>query len=352
MSIFENKLLQIFLIPLSLLYQFIIFLRNKFYDWQLFKSYKVNCPVLCVGNISVGGTGKTPVVEFLASMLRHTYNQRVAIVSRGYKRLTNGTVIVTTGQNNPIDVRQAGDEPFLLANHLQDVPIIVDADRVRGAQFAIDRFQPDFIILDDGFQHRRLKRDLNIIVVNSLTGFGNQRLLPAGPLRESIKSLKRAHYLWMNHVDSEMEVNLTTLDAIERYPLPMVQADYVPEMLINLSTGQSMALHEANNKRILAFAGIAFPERFQQTLKMLKPASLDLMLFRDHHTYSEIDLNNIFENGRNFRADLIITTEKDAVKLNFNLTSEILIFYVKMGLTLKEPTTLFQDILQLKRENI
>ncbi|MBN2089746.1 tetraacyldisaccharide 4'-kinase, partial [candidate division KSB1 bacterium] len=318
MPIFENKFLQIFLFPLSLLYRFIIFLRNKFYDWQLFKSCQVNCPVLCVGNISVGGTGKTPVVEFLAHTLRQTYKQRVAIVSRGYKRLTNGTVIVTNGQDKPIDVKLAGDEPFLLANHLQDIPIIVDQDRVRGAQFAIDQFQPDYILLDDGFQHRRLARDIDIIVVNALTGFGNKQLLPAGPLRESIKSLKRAHYIWINRIDLTEEVKSLKFNEIQHYKLPIIKADYVPDMLINLKTRQPAALQIIGGKRILAFAGIAFPERFYSTVSQLKPGFLEVRSFRDHHAYSEMDMHSIQEESQLIQADLILTTEKDAVKLNFD----------------------------------
>jgi tetraacyldisaccharide 4'-kinase len=351
MHIFENRILQILFTPFSLLYRCIIFLRNKFYDWQLFKTYRVNCPVLCVGNISVGGTGKTPVVEFLAHTLRHSYKQRVAIVSRGYKRLSNGTVIVTNGQDNPIDVKLAGDEPFLLAKHLQDIPIIVDTDRVRGAQFAIDRFQTDFIILDDGFQHRRLYRDLDIVVVNSMTGFGNKRLLPAGPLRESIKSLKRAHYIWINRIDFAGEERIPKLDEIHNFKLPIVEADYVPDVLIDLKTRQSENPQMIKNKRILAFAGIAFPERFKLTLQWLKPAMLELISFRDHHAYSEVDINSIQAQGRQIQADFILTTEKDAVKLNFNLNSEIPIYYIKMGLQLKVQTTLFQDILRLKQDS-
>lgn len=351
MPIFENRIFQILLIPLSLLYQSIIFLRNKFYDWRLFKIYHVNCPVVCVGNISVGGTGKTPVVEFLADTLRHTYKQRVAIVSRGYKRLSTGTVIVTTGQDNPIDVTLAGDEPFLLANHLQDIPIIVDADRVRGAQFTIDRFQPDFIILDDGFQHRRLHRDFDIIVINSNTGLGNNRLLPAGPLRESTKSLKRAHYIWINSNSLSEEVKFPEFDEILNFKLPIIQAEYVPELLFNLKNRQSINPQTIKNRRVLAFAGIAFPERFRITVSLLEPAMLDFIFFRDHYAYSENDLHSIQEHARTMQADLILTTEKDAVKLNFDLIIEIPIYYIKMGLKLKEQARLFQDILRLKRDN-
>ncbi len=348
MTIFENKILRILLIPLSLLYQFIIFLRNKFYDWHIFKSFRLSCPVLCVGNISVGGTGKTPVVEFLAHTLRHTYNQQVAIVSRGYKRLTNGTVIVTNGQDNPIDVKLAGDEPFLLANHLQNIPIIVDKDRVRGAQFAIDHFRPDFILLDDGFQHRRLARDLNIIVVNAMTGFGNKRLLPAGPLRESIKAIKRAHYIWINHIDTGRASQFFNGEEIYHLKLPVVEADYVPEMLINLKNRQPAALEVIRNKRILAFAGIAFPERFQRTLTKLEPSWFALKTFRDHHAYTESDMHLIQEMSQTTQADFILTTEKDAVKLNWELNFTTPIYYLKMGIKLKKEVTLFQEILRLK----
>jgi len=194
MNIFNNKFYQFLLYPFSLIFKLITWIRNRLYDKNIFRSLKANqCKIISVGNISVGGTGKTPVIRFLADYLKEM-GFKVAILSRGYRRKSKGTIIVSDGNETLANLQQAGDEPYLLARQLDSIPVIVEADRYKGARFIQDNFQPDVILLDDAFQHRRLHRDLDIVLVDASVGFGRGFLLPAGFLREPISSLKRAMY--------------------------------------------------------------------------------------------------------------------------------------------------------------
>ena len=191
MNILNIKWLQPILFSLSIIYTIIITIRNKFYDWHIFSSIKIkNCKIISVGNISVGGTGKTPAVEFLA----HKYtkqNKKVVILSRGYLRTSKGTVVASDGKNLLTTHTECGDEPYLLAKKLPGIPIVVESDRVKGCNYIINNFKPDYIILDDAFQHRRIKRDIDIVLVDSTVGFGNTLTLPAGFLRDDFSALFR-----------------------------------------------------------------------------------------------------------------------------------------------------------------
>jgi len=346
MNIFENKFLQICLLPLSYLYQFIVCIRNKFYDWQLFRSYKINCRVICVGNITVGGTGKTPVVEYLVRYLQNTCKLKVAILSRGYKRQSSGTVIVSDGNNLLVDSQQAGDEPYLLAKKLKTVPIIVDGDRVRGGNIAVEQFQPDIIILDDGFQHRRLVRDQNIVVVNAHAGFGNQRLLPAGPLREPLKALNRAHLLWIHQITAaknwpEIRKQLSTVCS-----KPMIFSDYEPKYLIEIPAEKTYNLDLLQGQRILAFSGIANPSRFKSTLQGLNVDWVHLLAFPDHYQYNLNDLGRIQQLADQIQAHYVVTTEKDFVRLPSHRILNLPFFYLELELKLVEGEDIIAEMIK------
>lgn len=332
---YENKWLQWLLRPLAYLYRCVMQLRNQAYQRQIFHRHHIACPIICIGNLSVGGSGKTPVVACCVRYLQAHGVERVAILSRGYKRESSGTVIVTNGRNVAVDVRQSGDEPFWLATQLQNVPVIVDADRVRGAEFVRQRFQPQCILLDDGFQHRRLARDWDIVVVNSQTGFGNGRLLPAGPLREPLSGLERAHFVWLNHVNAAAATP-GLLSQIQAFGVkPLIQADYTPKQLIALSTATVESLERLQQGRILAFSGIANPERFQRTLQALTSTEIRMLHFPDHHRFTPPDLERIQRQAQAFQAELVLTTEKDAVRLPVSFGQAMSFFYLKMELTIR-----------------
>ena len=182
------------LLPLALFYWAIIFWRNILYNYRFFVSRKLPTKIISVGNITTGGTGKTPTVVYLAKNLI-AKNYRVAILSRGYGRKTAGTQLVTDGKKKVDDWRNFGDEATLMSQKLCGVPIVVDENRYRGGLFLVDKFKPDIIILDDGFQHRSLERDIDIVLVNSQDQPEEHKMIPYGKLREPLRHLNRADML-------------------------------------------------------------------------------------------------------------------------------------------------------------
>ena len=345
MNIFENKFLQLILLPLSYIYYIIIQLRNFFYDKQIFKSFSLDCPVICVGNITVGGAGKTPVVEFLAKYFRQQFGLRVAILSRGYGRESAGTVIVSDGTNVLSNAKWAGDEPFLLANRLKSVPIVVDEDRVRGGQIICQKFHTDLILLDDGYQHRRLSRMMNLAVINGHVGFGNGRLLPAGPLREPISALNRAGILWFHQLDSAQK-SVQINQVVGKFEnLPKIFSDYQPKTLVSIPEKEEISLNLIKGKKIMALSGIANPERFHKTLRELCPEQLMILKFKDHYRFSEKDFDFIGQKSQKEGIDLVVTTEKDFYRLDQNLKLDNSFYFLKMELVVLEGIEHFTSIL-------
>ena len=183
-----------FLIPFAYIFEIIIFIRNFLFDNRLLNISKINLPVISVGNITAGGTGKTPITLFLAEeAIKRGF--KPAILSRGYGRVSRGYSIIHDGLKLRETVENAGDEPFLMANKLKNVPIVVSKNRLEGANIIVNRFDSDLIILDDGFQHRRLHRDVDILLINALEKSSAYNMLPAGQLRENLKNIKRANHI-------------------------------------------------------------------------------------------------------------------------------------------------------------
>lgn len=332
MNFSESKILFLLLLPFTWLYRFIVFIRNKFYDRGLFKSHRLDCTVICVGNITVGGTGKTPVVEYLAKLLREQFGRKVVILSRGYRRESTGTVIVTDGASIKVSPRQAGDEPFLLAKRLSSIPVVVDENRVRGGHEIIRRFCPDVILLDDGFQHRRLERDVNIAVINSKAGFGNGQLLPAGPLREPVSALKRANLIWFNQATPANRNRKLNLKIAQFSKCPQIYSDYVITGIATIPAREHFPTRLFKHKNIFAFCGIANPERFKESLQALDVASVELMAFPDHHQFSDVDLNNIQQRITKINPDFVVTTEKDVIRLPEKIQFDRKLFCLMMQL--------------------
>ena len=315
MNIFNNKFYYILLYPFSLIFKSIVRIRNQFYDKNIFRSFKVNgCKIISIGNISVGGTGKTPVIRFLADYLKER-GFNVAILSRGYNRKSKGTIIVSDGKKLLANADQAGDEPFLLARQLNSVPIVAEADRYKGAKLIQDKFQPEVILLDDAFQHRRLRRDFDIVLVDASVGFGRGLLLPAGFLREPISSLERADLIWVTRIDQATDSRILIQKVSCHSAAPIITSKHRTVKIVQMDSGEQFDLYHLNRKRVLLFSGIGNPDSFEKSVTKLGAKIVYHFTFSDHYHYKSEDIEKIFSKAEQINVDIILTTEKDYVRI-------------------------------------
>jgi tetraacyldisaccharide 4'-kinase len=335
----------IFLSPLyllSLIYGAIVKARLILYSLGLLKAGRLGCKVISVGNITVGGTGKTPTVEFIAGKL-HERGFKVAVLSRGYKRKGKGTGIVSDGKTILLGPEDAGDEPYMLARRLKNVPVLVGSDRYELGRFALQRFPLDVVILDDGFQHIRLKRDLDILLVDGEKGFGNGRLLPRGPLREPLSGIGRAGLILINKASTEnpeVEGDITS-----NHPHPVLfRSSYRAKGLVSLWKNGRAGLEILNGARVIAVSAIAEPSSFLNLLSSLGGRVVSEASFPDHHGYTMKDLEAIVEEAMVVRAEFIVTTEKDAVKLErLEPRTGVPVYYLEIGLDMHGGEQMFMD---------
>ena len=307
--------LQIFLVISSKIYHTIVEIRDLLYRNGIFREYKLDARVISVGNITWGGTGKTNLVLFLAEKLT-SGNHKVAILIRGYKRKEKGTMIVQPGAKD-IPWQEVGDEAKLLASRLDSVPIIVGKDRVKSGRKAIDRYSADFLILDDGFQHRRLERDIDIVMLDSQDPFGNEKLIPAGKLREPLENIKRANVLVLNRAQSGHN-KMELIHRLRKHnPIaPIVETEYAVEKIYELKDKNKTILpEEMKDKKILGFCGIGNPWGFKRTLEDLGAKILEFIVFPDHYAYREKDMRKIEKGAQDKGVEFILTTEKDNMRL-------------------------------------
>ncbi len=322
------KKYRMFLWPLGFFYWLLIFWRNFFYNLGFFVSRKLPCKVVSIGNLSVGGTGKTPFVLFLANSLK-ARGLNVAVLSRGYKRKSTGTHVVSDGNTLKSDLNNSGDEPFMLANKLQDIPVVVDENRYRGGQFICNEYNPDVIIMDDGFQHRRVFRDVDIILINS--NHRRPKLLPYGLLREPLRNIKRADAVIFT------KANLTPPDeklvnAVSNYCSFTMESDLIPNTQVIGLDGSTKPVSDFNGP-VVAVSGVGDPDSFEV---IMEEAGLDYVHhFRhdDHAEYSAMDLEVLREVFLSAEAQALITTEKDLVKLES--LNDLPLFALPVNVSLK-----------------
>lgn len=305
---------------LSIFYGASVSLRNWLYDKNILKSVKVSRPVISIGNITTGGTGKTPLVIWMA---RYLDSQQInsAILTRGYKA---GKTKVT-------------DEPAILAKTCKKARVIVNPNRVVGARKAISEFDCKALIMDDGFQHRRLSRDLDIVAIDATCPFGYGKLLPGGLLREKVEQLKRADAVVITRYDQGAAPQVEKLEQkiMDINPsLILAKANHTPLRAV-LFRGETIELGEVKEKKVFAFCGIGNPNAF---LNMLGEIGLDVVgsrVYNDHHTYTSDDMTDIYEEARYLGAEIILSTQKDWVKtaLLSMEKKDILFAYLAIELT-------------------
>ena len=316
--------LRFLLIPLSWLYAVGVSIRNRLYTLGVFKARSLPCRVISVGNIVVGGTGKTPAVITIAKHLQ-TEGKRVAILLRGYKRQSREKMtIVSDGKKVCASPAESGDEAYMMARHLSGIPIIVGKCRYLAGQVALERFNVDVLILDDGFQHRQLARDIDILTLPATHPFGNPRgLLPVGTLREPTSALQRADLILLTHTDTpdissrakesvkQLAPNALILESIHQptHLYPLVSENSERNINVHID------IKELKGKRLLAVCGIGNPDAFVATLMRCFPENVELLTFPDHHVYTETDRRQIHAAFQASGADMIVTTQKDEQKL-------------------------------------
>jgi tetraacyldisaccharide 4'-kinase len=342
---FRANVLRGILYALSFVYERIVQLRLYLYRKRIFRERTLGCLVISIGNLTVGGTGKTPIVEKFARALQ-TGGRRVAILTRGYKsvprpskrtwldRLRNKDVdpprVVSDGKSLLLDSLTAGDEPYMLAHNLKDVIVLVDKDRAKSGLFAIDKWKVDTLLLDDGLQHLHLKHRLDIVLVDRQAPFGNEFLLPRGTLREPPRNLRRASYIFITKSTGEPDTAL--VERIRRYnrTAEIIECAHKPLHLHNITTDETVPLERLRDTYIGSICGIAAPESFEGGLRKLG-ANVDLAKrYIDHHRYSEAELQSFI--NRCLRRDLqmIVTTEKDAVRMPRLNKPEVPIYFLRV----------------------
>lgn len=314
--------------PLSPLYSFLMAARSTFYNRGFLRQHKLEIPVISVGNLVLGGTGKTPLVHYIARLLQQHHVQPV-ILSRGYRGAATAAVnVVSDGQDILLDATSAGDEPRLLAEKLPGIPIITGKNRYVTGRFAIDTLGAEVLILDDGFQHMALQRDLNLVLFNSLTCLGNGRVLPGGELREPVSALKRADAFIISNTNS------VTMNRVKDFvaflqkmqpETPVFTTSYRPaEILIRLYEGRCSTISPAVAATIplYGFCGIAAPDAFRNTLLAAGINLMGFEAYEDHRAYSVGDINTLCRRAKDRGAGGLITTEKDLVKVRQLLPPE------------------------------
>lgn len=272
-------------------------------------------PVISVGNLVVGGTGKTPLVVFLARLLCAS-GRSVAVVSRGYGRAGRGVVPVSDGQRALVRWEQCGDEPYLTALLTKGVSVVVSERRAEGVRYAVDKLGADAILVDDGFQHVGLWRDLDILTVDAAHPVGNGYLLPGGVLRENPLGVRRADLLVATRADGAGGAHAVerTLGALVP-DTPIVETRMKPAELWDVATGDPVDVLEVRKLGALALSSIANPDDFEATVRRIGVRVVSRMAFPDHHRYTESDLALVGAAVRSAGAEAIVTTEKDAVRL-------------------------------------
>jgi len=339
-----------FLQALSYLFTGIVKLRWLLYRKRVLHDQPLGCLVVVVGNLTVGGTGKTPVVEKFARALRDQ-GRRVAILSRGYKSkappfwkkwwywLTHTKEppprTVSNGEEVLLDSEEAGDEPYMLARNLPGVMVLVDKNRVNAGTYAIKRFGCDTLILDDGFQYMPLKGRLNLLLVDKTNPFGNGFLLPRGILREPISHLKRASYVFLTKSNGERDEELEELIQRHNPGVDVIECSHQPQYLQKLGEPPETAetrqpLEFLEGKRVGAFSGIATPESFEKFIRDLGADIAYTRRYLDHYRFESSDFVDIFSAGLEHKVDMIVTTEKDAVRIDSDLPCPVPIYYLRL----------------------
>jgi tetraacyldisaccharide 4'-kinase len=343
----------------SKIFQLAVKTRRFLYNFRILRDSTLGVQVIAIGNLTVGGTGKTPVVEKFARELRDE-GRNVAILSRGYRSkpvplhkwlvnkifLRDDTTpprVVSDGRSLLLDSDMAGDEPYMLASNLKDVVVLVDKDRVKSGRYAIEKFGCDTLLLDDGFQYWKLKgRRLDVVLIDRQQPFGNERLLPRGTLREPPSHLARASFIFITKSDGNT-AELRRRIAQVNPSAGIIECIHHPLYLEDVFTGQRSGLELLKGRKVASLSGIAQPESFEQSLVQLQAELVYAKRFADHHRFTQQEILNAINRSKKRQAEAIITTQKDAVRFPKLDRRDLPIYFMRVEIKILSGANDFQD---------
>ena len=353
-------LLRIILYSLSKVFTVAVKTRRFLYNFRILRDSTLGVQVIAIGNLTAGGTGKTPVVEKFARELQDA-GRKVAILSRGYRskppplyeRLINKLLlreditppkVVSDGKSLLLDSESAGDEPYMLASNLRDVVVLVDKDRVKAGRFAIDKYSCDTLLLDDGFQYWKLKgRRQDVVLIDRQQPFGNNgKLLPRGTLREPPSHLSRANIIFITKSDGNTEELRGTI-AKYNPEASVIECVHSPLYFEDVFTGEREGLDFLNGKKVAALSGIALPASFEESLMDLGADLVYTKRFVDHHRFSQQEVLNVINRGKTRQADFIVTTQKDAVRFPKIDRRDLPLYFMRVEIKILKGAKNFQD---------
>jgi len=351
-----------FLFLLSIIYGSTMKIRAILYNISLLKAKKLPCIVISIGNITSGGTGKTPMTIYIAKLLKRI-GYKVAVISRGYKGLTEKTGgIVSDGKTIFMKANESGDEPFMIANRLKNIPVIVGKNRFNAGMTALNIFNIDVIVLDDAYQHLKLKRDINLVLLDKNDPFGNNYILPRGSLREPISSLMRSDTIILTRSDSKSDMEkASSLSKFQKniYGKPIFKAIHTPiiykiikdkNIISDKISTQNFDL--LRGQKVFAFSGIARNIDFINAVEGLNCKLEGFKEFPNHHPYSNNDLNNIFQLLDKLKVNFVLTTEKDYAKLANRVKWPVSLIVIGINILFENYDNAFDNFIKNKIDEL
>lgn len=348
------RLLLGFLEQLSLLFRGVVQARLRLYDIGILSRFPLGCQVISVGNVTVGGTGKTPVVEIIARELAAA-GRKVAVLSRGYRKKERPLYqrlllrdalspprVVSDGRRVLLDSERSGDEPYMLAANLPGVVVLVDKDRVKSGRYAIRKFGCDMLILDDGFQYQRLKHRHEVVLVDSTNPFGNGHMLPRGILREPAGNIRRAHFLFITKSDGNTAGLRERLRALNS-EAEIIECRHQPRHLTEVFSGRRLGLEQLAGLPVVVLSGIAAPFSFESSVRRMGARVLACERFTDHHRYTSREILDVVGRAVELGAAAVVTTEKDAVRLPRIAGLGLPVYFLRMEIEITKGYASFKE---------
>ena len=339
----------------SCLFAAIVALRALLYRSGILRRYPLGVQVIAIGNVTAGGTGKTPVTEIFARTLAEE-GRKVAILSRGYRRkeaplwqrlfkqVIDPPLVVSDGKRVLLDAATGGDEPYMLASNLPGVAVVVDRNRVKAGRYAIKRLGCDTLILDDGFQYQKLKHSVEVVLVDSTNPFGNGHMLPRGILREPARHLKRADIIFLTKCRGDVSA---VREEIRRYnrTADIVECNHAPRVLKDVWSREELPLDWLSGKTLCTLSGIASPKGFENSLRRLGAKVVWCERYADHHRYDSSEILYALNRTADMGADALVTTEKDAVRFPRFETSPVRCLYLRISIEILSGGNNFRQII-------